>query len=460
MRKLLFTLPILYFPSLIIFFSSDDWFHLRVSQINSVSQFLNFFSFEKTAQAIAFYRPLPTQVFFFILQKLFGLNPIPYHILVLSCFFISLILVYRLAKTLLNSEPKALFSTLIYAFSVSNFTRIYFLSAFQEISLVIFSLLCVLSYLRKNLHSQIIALLFFILALLSKETAVFLPLILLIIDWSRKKINFGKLVPYGLILVPYLYLRLFQFGLASGETYLWNFSPLKAANTLMWYVLWSIGAPELLVDYIGTGLRPIPLFFTNFPIWWMIILGFLLPTIITLIILSLKKIRTINRNLIVFVFLFLVSLGPVIFLPQHKFALELGLPLVWFSLAVAWLLPNRGKLLWIFFGFYLSLNLSMNYLTYLTHYSVRRGIIAKKVYEFVIQNYPEEPKGSHFEFINDVPTYTKEWGSSRQIANSIGGSEMFRVIYSDPDYNVYFEDYPGIRPQGSKITLSTQMFLP
>lgn len=441
---------LIFLPSLFVFFSTDDWFHLRVSQIGNIGEFLNFFSFVKTPQSIAFYRPLPTQVFFFAFQKLFGLNPLPYHLFVIAAFTLSLYLVYKLAHELLKDNKKALLAIFIYAFSVSNFTRLYFLSAFQEIALVVFALLTI----RKRSPP------FFVLALLSKETAVVLPVILLVLDWSRKKINLKKFLPFILILVPYLYFRLFIFGGAVGDTYIWNLSPVKAVNTLIWYILWSVGAPELLVDYIGSGFRPIPRFFTDYPVWWATMIGLLISTATSLAYLLIKKVKQVDRKLLTFITLFIVSLGPVIFLPQHKFALELGLPLIWFSLAISWLLPQKGKVLTIFIFFYLALNLSMNYLTYTRHYSVQRGKISKNLYKYLTSNYPSPPKDAYFEFINDTGDYGVSWGSSKQIANTIGGSELFRVLYHDPSYIVFYEDFPGERPkEKTKIPLSTKMFI-
>lgn len=454
---LVLLLAVVYLSSFANFFSGDDWFHLRVSNINKLSEFLNFFSFEKTAQSIAFYRPLPTQVFFFVFQKLFGLNPLPYHLFVLICFGLASYLFYRLAKKLLGSEKKALVSTLIFGLASSNVTRVYFLSHFQEIALVIFSLLTILGYLE-NKKLPVVA--FFVLALLSKETAVVLPVILLLLNWYQKKIDFRKLLPFVFILLPYLYLRLGKFGGAVGETYGWNFSPVKAGNTLMWYGLWSVGAPELLLDYIGSGLRPITRFFTDFPIWWHLIIWPLLANIALLIYLFIKKIRALDRKMIFLGISFVVSLLSVLFLPQHKFAVELGLPLVWFSLAVVWLLPENNKIVILFVLVFLSLNLPMNILTTQTHYSVGRAKVSKKVYDFVMKNYPGKPSNAYFEFINDTKVYTPEWGSSRQISNSIQGSEMFRFIYNDPSYSVYFEDIPRVRPTNEKkISLSTKMFV-
>lgn len=462
-RKIIWPALLLFFiylPSFGNFFSADDWFHLRVSNVNKLSEFLNFFSFEKTAQSIAFYRPLPTQVFFFVFQKLFGTNPLPYHLFVIVCFGYSLYLINKLAGSLLNSEKKALLATIVYGLSASNFTRLYFLSAFQEIALVIFSLLCILNYLKQTIRHKLYAISFFILALLSKETAVVLPVILLLLNWYQKKIDFRKLLPFVFILLPYLFLRLGKFGGAVGETYGWNFSPVKAGNTFMWYGLWSVGAPELLLDYIGSGLRPISRFFTDFLIWWPLIIWPLLANIALLIYLFIKKIRVLDRKVIFLCTSFVISLLPVLFLPQHKFAVELGLPLVWFSLAVVWLLPENNKIVILFVLVFLSLNLPMNILTAQTHYSVGRAKVSKKVYDFVMKNYPNKPSNAYFEFINDTKVYTPEWGSSRQISNSIQGSEMFRFIYNDPNYSVYFEDIPVSQPVNkTKISLSSKIFL-
>lgn len=447
-------------PSLVNYFSTDDWFHLRVSAINKLPEFLNFFSFTKTAQTIAFYRPLPTQVFFFIFQKLFEINPLPYHIFVLLCFGYSLYLINKLTKILLNSEKKALLATLIYGFSVSNFTRLYFLSAFQEIALVIFSLLCILNYQKQTVRHQLYAICFFVLALMSKETAVVIPLILLILDWAQRKLSLRKILPFVVILLPYLYLRLFTFGLATGDTYQLNFSLAKTANTLMWYFFWSLGAPELLIDYIGSGLRPIPRFFTDYSTWWPAILGLFLTNLGILAFLLAKQMKKIDRRLLACGVLFVVSLLPVLFFPEHKFALELGLPLVWFALGVSFLLPERGKLLYLFLFFYLALNFSMNYLTYTRHYSVGRAKVSQKVFDYFSKNYPNKPEGVYFEFKNDTGDYGVSWGSSKQISNSVGGSELFRVLYRDPNYTVFFEDYPGERPVNKKrIPLSTKMFV-
>lgn len=455
-KNIYLLLSLIYIPALFNFFSGDDWFHLRLTQTSSVSEFINFFSFGHTAQSAAFYRPLSTQSFFFVFQKFFGLTAWPYYLFALVCFSYSLHLVYKFALTQFQDKNKSLLTTFIYGISVSNFTRIYFLSAFQEIALVIFSLLCLLSFPKSKFKSLV----FFILALLSKETAIVLPLLLLIFNFKIIKSKIVYLIPTLIVSLIYLYFRFGVFGMVVGDSYALNFSPAKALNTLMWYILWCFGAPELLIDYIGSGLRPIARLYTDYPFWWQSIFVLLFGALISLGVLLIKKIKKINTQILMFVALFLISLAPVIFFPQHKFALELGLPLVGFALAVAWLLPvKRTVTKIIFLGFFIVLNLSMNYLTYTRHYSVNRSKTAERIVLYFSTSYPQFPQDIYFEFINDTDDYGKEWGSSKQISNITAGSELFKVLYKDKNIDVYFQDYQGDRPRDKeKMEVSTKQF--
>lgn len=432
---------ILWLPSVLNFFSSDDWFHLRISQIESFRQFFNFFSFFPNPQSASFYRPLPTQIFFFVFQILFGLNAWPYHVFVLLCFGYSIYLVYKFSLTLLKTENGSILVALIYGISTSNFTRIYFLSAFQEILLVIFSLLCLINF-KKSLTKSLI---FFIFALLSKETAVVIPLLLLVLNFGNMKKSLTKFLTFLIILLPYLYFRFVVFGLAVGDSYLWNFSPLKAINTLMWYILWSFGGPELLVDYIGSWLIPIARFYTDLPVWWPYIVFPLMALLVTTFILFIKKIGSINK-IYIYTLLFLIPLLPVIFLPQHKFPLELGLPMVGFSLCIVYLLPASKIFRNVFLALFISYNIAMMVLTYPRHYSVGRAIISQKVYLFFNRYYKDYPRGKYFEFVNDGLPYSGIFGQSRQISQALSGSDFFKDFYHNPGIKVYYEDTQEEKP--------------
>lgn len=454
-KKHLYFLPVFfYLPALGNFFSGDDWFHLRISQISSVQQFFNFFSFSPNAQTASFYRPLSTQVFFFVFQKFFGLVAWPYYLFGLIIFGYSLYLVKKFSSQYLRSEICDL-TSFIYGISVSNFTRTYFLSAYQELFLVVFSLLTLINFKKKPLLS----LLFFVLALLSKETAIILPLLIILLNFDYIKNNFHHLrstiYATTILAIVYLYYRFFHFGLATGDSYLWNFSLVKATNTLMWYILWAFGAPELLVDYVGSGLRLIPRFFTDYQFWWPVIIFPLLGVIVSTCLIAIKKLPDFK-----YILFFIIALLPVLFLPSHKFTLELGLPLIGFSIVLASILPNKFNVLsfW-FFAFLIFTNLSMNYLTYTRHYSVSRGKIAKKVYAYFSKEYPQYPIGKEFFFINDANDNGQIWGQSKQIAQAVSNSELFKVIYKNKNLKINYQDLDKHKSDQDTIEISTILFL-
>ncbi len=453
----------LFSPSLNNFFSADDWFHLSLVQINSLSEFLNFFKLTPTEQSASFYRPLSTQVFFWSFHSLFGLKHFFYHTFVLISFALSLYLIYKLALLLLPRKQQALVVLLIYSFSVTHFTRLYFLSAFQEILLTIFIVSALYNHI-KNRSSQTTT--YFILALLSKETAIVLPALLVLVDVYLKKLNYHKYTPYIVISLIYLYLRLVIFQGVSGDSYVWDFSFLKASNTLFWYTLWSFGAPEFLVDYVASGLKIVPKFFTDFRSLSYPIIASITLTIssfILIIILQFNKIKS-NKSLpaLMLGFLwFFITLLPVLFLPWHKFQLELTLPLIGFAIILSQFINLKNNLSKLFLILFLGLNLFSYYLTYPRHYSVGRAKIARNIYTYLKQNYPKPPVSSYFEFVNDTANYGSHWGSSKQIAYSLSYSDFFKVFYKNKTIKVYYQDFSKDQRPTNKtpLQLSSSQFL-
>lgn len=489
---------LLYVPSLGQFFSADDWFHLRVSKVASINDWFHFFSFVKNSHSISFYRPLSTQVFFGLFYKLFGLNAWPWYLFGLSIFGLSLALIYRFVELIgkfskdLNVkmvENLALLTTFFYGLSVTNFTKLYFVSIYQELFMVVFVLGSLIFYLQKK---YFLSWCLFVLGLMSKETAMVLPGLLVLLELFRrgsliglKKMNFRLWRVYVVTLLGYLSLRLIWFGAPVGDSYGWNVSVLRMLNTIFWYGLWSLGAPEFLVDYVRSGLRIVPRFWMEYPVWgWFVLSG--LGVLMCLGILMLIKILIFKKGeairwLVFIGFWFLLSLLPVLFWPNHKFVLELTLPMVGVSLGLAWLVltfqfkrnsdsRNTFKLIgfcdvrWLsllFVSIWFVYNLGMNYLTYKTNYSVSRSVVARRIYTFLEKNYLKYPNGKYFLFVNDTDYVNDEWGSSKQINLAISGSDMFRVLYDDPQLRVYYEDsLPDDIPEENRlIRLSSKIFL-
>lgn len=460
---IIFASLLIFLPSYSNFFAADDWFHLKITQITSPQEFINFFSFVRNPVSITSYRPIPSQLFFFVFQKLFGLDPVPYHLFALSLFALNIALVYHLAREILPGRRLPLLSAILYGVSAVHFTALYSIASIQEIVLVSFALLALYSYHRsgssKESRWRIASLVFFVLALLSKETAAVLPIIFVALDWAKGRTNILRVIPFFVILIPYLFLRFFVFGGITGGIYQWEFSLKRTLNTTIWYTLWSLGVPEFLVDYVGSGPRLISKYFIDFSRLGWVVLGYTAALVISLPAAlaqnRLKRIKAPAFGL----FFFFVSLLPVIFLPWHKFTLELGLPMAGMSIFLASLLPKKSTLSYAFVGIFLLSNLFTNWLYLSRHYSVTRATMSKEIYGYFRLNYPTPPISSYFEFVNDTPDYGPEWGSSKQIAQVTSDSNLFKVIYHDPAYRVYFADHLGPRPvEKTKIPISTKMF--
>jgi hypothetical protein len=301
---------------------------------------------------------------------------------------------------------------------------------------------------------------------MSKETAVIFGGLMMLIDWKLRENILKKIKYYGVVVaisIVYLFLRMKVFRTIGGDSYIWDFGLKKALNTTMWYGFWSIGIPEFMVDYVGSGLKVVPKFFSDFGIWAKIFLseiGFLFLSILGLIIFGIKKIGKKLEKFVWGILFFGVSLLPVIFLPWHKFSHALTLPLIGMAIILGEIYSlNKNKFLKIFFLVaFLILNLSSIYNLNQKHYSVTRGEISRKVFDYFNQNYPEYPENKSFVFVNDTDPEAKQWGSSKQIAYALSSSDFFKVFYKNKNVKVYYEDLDTDIPENS-IRLSSRMFL-
>jgi hypothetical protein len=359
---LIMALPFfIYLPSLFVFYTNDDFFFLKISHADSLLEFIRFFDILKGPEGFGMYRPLSTQVFYFLAWVLFNLNPVGLHIISFITLFGILYLISKLVTDLGGNKNIAVISTFLYGTSATHFGHMYYLATFQELLMTFFVLLSCISFFRKKVLRSLA---FFVLALMSKETAVVTPLLLVLIFFYQKSRdlkagNLSKLTigifPFVLILAVYLGFRLFSYGFAAGDTYIWDLSIRRLANTFGWYFVWSLNIPETFIDFIGPGITINPNLFKYWQneataIFTLFIieffgLGFILLKALTS---GIKKIRLeVIRVLLLCSLWFAVSLLPVAFLPIHKFAYFLTLPLVGIAMAVAFLI-NSIKLNKIF----------------------------------------------------------------------------------------------------------------
>lgn len=400
---------IAYFPSLKYGFSQDDFIHLSASQASSVQEFLNFFNPFYQYPDIFFYRPLTTQVYFFINDALFGLNPVPFHIEALILHLINSLLFFLIVERIWSNKSIAFISALFYAVSAAHFLSLYYISAFQQIGRTFFIFLSILMFFNyqdnKKKTIYIGSLIAFIAALLSKETSIILPLLILLpLEVFRNrtenliavfKKTIKSITPFVAVALVYIIVRFTGLQSVFNEgSYNTTFSFLDILQNLKWYVIWSFGLPEILSNYPSLKPNSLLQFGKDLPFGYLVLLLFVFMGIISLLLLPTIK-RLTKKILILSAAIFLISISPVLVLNQHKYPQYLDLALIGFLPILAWLfyqtttlkrfLGIMGIVFFIMLQF-LSLKLSEQ-----THWTTNRAKIADRYHKDFMRLYPSFP---------------------------------------------------------------------
>ena len=247
-----------------LYFSQDDFFHLRVSQTNgSLKEFLDLFSFRSFSErgGIYFYRPIFREGLFNLFYQTFGFNPVPFRIFQLAIHLVNTLLVYKLFRLLTKKAILPFVAALVFGISAANIGVLSYLAGgIQASGMTLFLLTSAFLFL---MNRKLSAFLFFVLALGSHELAISYPLILAGLILTKEKLGnkfFTRLAkelwPYILVVGLFLYFQVKVIGLPIAETeYGFSFSISRVLNSYVWYLAWSIGLPEMLLDFIGPGLK-------------------------------------------------------------------------------------------------------------------------------------------------------------------------------------------------------------
>src|SRR3989344_2335889 len=244
---------VLFFSGFFIYFHQDDFIHLSYSQtLQQVVEAFNLFG----KGAYPFYRPIPTQLYFYINRLIFGLNPLGYHAGNFVLFAVNVFLLYRFVALITKNKRIAALSCVFFGINSTHFAPLFSPAYSHELFYVFFGLLTVSFFYEKKLVKSII---FFILALMSKETAVILPaIIFLVLLYREKSLDFKRtvkiLAPYFIVSIIYLFGHFLFYGVASGPSYKLIIGK-PSLVILGWYFLWALSTPNILVDFLGSGFR-------------------------------------------------------------------------------------------------------------------------------------------------------------------------------------------------------------
>lgn len=449
------------------YFSQDDFFHLRLIIDKNILDIPSFFVNRLEGQT--FYRPLSRETFNLIAYKTFGLNPLPFHLFNLSLIIFNTLLIFILIKKISTFFIMSIITAILYGLSAIHSIELYYLASVQTLLATCFVLASVYFYLQflknRNTEAYLASVLLFLLALLSHESAIILPGLLLMIEIFMPGVKFSlkktvkRLLLFSSLGLIYLISIATLFSLPKQEVYQPVFSINSIGNTLMWYSLWSLNFPEMLVDFMGSNFNLNPNFIKWYGDYALICLLLFLFIILTsfLFIISFKKKIFKNKILYLFFFCYLISLSPFLFFPRHKFVYYLSLPSFWilailaFILSVAWQRSLLFKILSLLtilsFGMFSYQTIRLNQQT---HWAAKRAVAAKSVLELVHKTHPNVANGTIFYMLDDpnYPEIAKEWGtSSKQAFYILSGSDALKLLYRDSSIETYYQAIGGL-PKG------------
>jgi len=413
------------------YFYFDDFVFLERSKIEHPSDVINFFSIELNKYGLKeknhSYRPLSTNFYFGFLRYFFGLNSIYYHISNFIFLVLNSFLVFYLLNLLGIQRNSSAIVAFLYSICALNFESQLWLSVIQDLSVTFFLLLSIITYIvwkeRKSNLLYFLSVTFYFLAILSKEMAVTLPVLLLIHDYLfSSKTRLGKtkpIIPYILITILYLVFRSIYFIYPAEGSYAIKIGSF-VFTFLAKYISWSINA-LLLFNNILSYIFLIALFF------FFII-----------------KSGAKGRNYYLFgIMWFLVSLTPVLFLPNHIYKYYLIFPVIGFLLCLAKLMEdinryiqyNRGRIIIVITFVTLFYAISYSRFMETAHRMGHRTESFKRIVQYIKDQYPDVPDYTNFFFVfpPGFPSYAflKNDGS------------VIRVIYDNPTlkgYEVTTED--------------------
>lgn len=205
-----------YYSGIPGYFNADDFIMIYVSSplsSNSLSDI--FFS----GRSWTFYRPM-VNLTFLADYCLYGTGPAGYHLTNLFLHLINVLLVFHLGKLLTGNMAAAVLSCLIFAVHPVNTEAVTWISGRGDLLFFLFYLLSISAFNRhladgkwKRTHLFLSCALF-VPALLSKETAITLPVILFLMEFffykgasQPKKTLLLKYLPFMAIMVLYPVIR-------------------------------------------------------------------------------------------------------------------------------------------------------------------------------------------------------------------------------------------------------------
>lgn len=294
-----------------------------------------------------FYRPIQLLAYS-IVYRIFSLNVFGYHLLNLLLHLSNAILVYFFTLVLFRRGDLSFISSLLFTVHPVHTEAITYMNGTADPLAMFFGLLSLYLYLKANKNIYYFAsLICFIMALLSKETIIILPFLVILLDLYKGEFSkklMMKYIPYFMLMCCYILIRATILNF-TGSFNLFAESNIYTEN--LHYRIFTFLAS--LVEYYKLLLAPINLQYDRRMI---VFVSFLAPkvlfSLILFLVFSYFAYRSFKSNKVIFFgfIWFFISLAPVSgVVPINGFTMEhwLYFPSVGFSIVFSYLMVKLSK---------------------------------------------------------------------------------------------------------------------
>lgn len=423
----------LYFPSFRYGFFQDDFLHLINTQI-SFSGLFKFF----TDNSAIYYRPLGIQFTYWFQQKLFGPQPVYFHLFGFLVHLLNTSLIYALIVKITKNKSVSFLAAFLYATSAIHFISLFWLA---ETNLLLGTLVLFLSlnvYLSGRLR---LSLILFILGLLTHEIVIIFPALAMLFRRPPKT----YFIALTCLTLGYLLLRLFILPIPVTGTYIPQFN-FNSFNSLIWYWLWSLNLPEELKYQVGLWPPYIqPKFLINFMphllVWWGSFIG-----LVVAVGLKIKSVFKSSHLAWLSLGWFIIGISLFLILPLHQYPnyVIAGLPGMTLLLSLALFKFNpffRSLLLILWLGSsWLTLRT-----TELTHWTVQEAQRVNRTLAQAGRQYSALPAKSILVIKSDY-----------QIKQALFDQFGLQFFYQNPTLKTYYGDVHDLMPSECAIIEARQ----
>ncbi len=430
-----------YFPSLKYYFFQDDFYELLISKVTNIYEFINLFAFLENRSS---YRPIGLQLYFFLNQTFFGLNPIFYRLVTFILFIGSYFLIIKCVAKMLDNKQAGFLAAFFWVTSSIHFLSLSWIAAAWIIIGTFFFFLALylfLVFLDKNKWIYyFLSILFFLICVGSFEFFIAWPVVVFCYLLIFHKLKFKKSLilasPYIVVVFFYALARLALASLPQINEYKMELNTETAKN-IFWYLLWSFNIPEELKKQVVNNLLGFNNTFMS-EFGHIVYKSFssalfiLAVAVISLFKTKLNQGEKFKKVIIYSSIWFIASVSPVIIFPNHSFAMYLALPSIGVYMLIAYMLAS-SKLRYVVLSVMIVwLFSSASTLTFYRQifWVTESQSFAKKFAQEIKEQYPSLPKSA-------VIFYPLQDERHKQ---AILNGNAAKILYNDPTVTLFFNE--------------------